>query len=161
IPNLTNAVNAMINDFIVKRRLHFYGKHCVTNASAAFPVGITKTNNAGIPLAQPASATVGITRAEFNPASSNQAQEYINLTNANPFAVDISAWELDGAVRFQFEPGTVMAFGSPLFVSPNVRAFRARTSAPRGGQGLFVVGPYEGQLSARGEMLRLTDNRGR
>ena len=48
-----------------------------------------------------------------------------------------------------------------LYVSPNVKAFRARTSGPRGGQGLFVQGNYQGQLSARGEMLQLSDKAGR
>src|SRR5690606_25875081 len=28
---------------------------------------------------------------------------------------------------------------------------------PRGGEGLFVLGPYSGQLSARGEVLRVRD----
>src|SRR6185503_2329935 len=41
--------------------------------------------------------------------------------------------------------------------SPDVVAFRARTSGPRGGQGLFVVGPYKGQLSARGEAIVIMD----
>src|SRR5262249_51877273 len=44
-----------------------------------------------------------------------------------------------------------------LYVSPDVTAFRARASGPRGGLGLFVVGNYQGQLSARGETVRLLD----
>ena len=47
-----------------------------------------------------------------------------------------------------------------LYVSPNTRAFKARASGPRGGQGLFVVGPYRGQLSARGETLRVLNASG-
>src|SRR5688572_3610967 len=50
---------------------------------------------------------------------------------------------------------------SSIFVSPDVRAFRARTTGPRGGQGLFVQGAYKGQLSARGETVRLEDKSGR
>ncbi len=60
-----------------------------------------------------------------------------------------------------FAPGTVMPANSSLFLSPDVRAFRARTSGPRGGQGLFLQGNYRGQLSARGETLRLEDQTGR
>src|SRR6185436_20162955 len=37
----------------------------------------------------------------------------------------------------------------------------ARTTGPRGGQGLFVQGNYSGQISARGEIISLTDNVGR
>jgi len=159
--SITNGVNDMINEFVVKRRLHFFGKHSITNASPAFPVGITKTNNAGIPLPQPDDAQIFITAVEYNPASGNQAQEYICITNPNPYAVEISGWTLGGGVDFTFKPGTVMPSNSALYVSPDVRAFRARTVSPRGGQGHFVVGPYKGQLSARGETLYIVDHKGR
>src|SRR5205809_692724 len=51
-----------------------------------------------------------------------------------------------------------MPSNSVLYVSPDVNAFRARTTGPSGGQGLFVVGPYKGQLSARGETIEITDD---
>ena len=50
---------------------------------------------------------------------------------------------------------------SSLFVTPDVKAFRARTTGPRGGQGLFVQGGYSGQLSARGETITIQDLSGR
>ncbi|HXG46339.1 MAG TPA: lamin tail domain-containing protein [Methylomirabilota bacterium] len=149
------GVDAMINEFVVKRRIHFYGKHCITNT--ALPIGITKAHNAGIPLSQPADATVRITRVEYNPSSGNQEEEFICITNGNPYAVDISGWELSGGVRFTFKPGTVIPSNSVLYVSPNVRAFRNRATPPRRGMGLFVTGPYRGQLSARGESLLIHD----
>jgi hypothetical protein len=156
---LTNGVNAMINDFIVKRRLHFYAKHSVTNS--ALPIGITKDKNAGIPLAQRPDVSLAIHAIEYNPSSGNQGQEYICLSNTTPFAVDISGWKLGGGVDFTFQQGTVISSNGLIYVSPDVRAFRSRTTGPRGGQGLFVVGPYRGQLSARGETLVLHDNYGR
>jgi hypothetical protein len=107
-----------------------------------------------------ADATIQFARIEFNPASGNQAEEFIELTNANAYAVDLSGWRLDGAVRHTFRPGTVIPARRSLFVSPDVRAFRARTSAPRGGQGLFVQGNYSGQLNAWGETLTLMDTAG-
>src|SRR5262249_61170319 len=39
--------------------------------------------------------------------------------------------------------------------------YRARATTPWGWKCVFVIGPYVGQLSARCEMLLLTDNRGR
>ncbi|MCI0746248.1 MAG: lamin tail domain-containing protein [Verrucomicrobia subdivision 3 bacterium] len=157
--NITNGVNAMLTNFVHARRNHFYGKHSVTNAALA--IGITKDRNAGIPLDQSATAVVEIRAIEFNPSSGNQEQEYICITNPMPYAVDISDWELSGGVRFTFNPGTVIPTNSVLYVSPNVVAFRARTTSPRGGQGHFVVGRYQGQLSARGETLFLHDQYGR
>ncbi len=154
--NITFGVSDLIEKFFYVRRTHFYGKHSVTNT--ALPIGISKTQNAGIPLPQPASSVIQISGFDFNPSSANQRQEYIQLTNPNPWAVELSGWKLDGAVQFAFKPGTVIPSSSAMYVSPDVVAFRARTSGPRGGQGLFVVGPYQGQLSARGEGVVLFDN---
>jgi hypothetical protein len=153
------GVNAMITNFIGARRNHFYVKHSVANTALA--IGVTKDSNAGIPLDQPGDAVIRIHSLEYNPSSGNQEQEFICLTNPLPYAVDISGWELSGGVQFTFKPGTVMGTNSVLYVSPNVVAFRARTTNPRGGQGHFVVGKYDGQLSARGETVLLHDQWGR
>lgn len=120
-----------------------------------------RLNNERIPEAQPTYAAVRFGRIEFNPASRDQTQEFVELTHAEPYAVDVSGWQLAGAVRFTFKPGTVIPEGRVLFVSPAARSFRARPASPRGGEGLYVQGPYSGQLSARGEMLTLTDAAGR
>ena len=47
--------------------------------------------------------------------------------------------------------------GGTLYLSPDVTAFRARTTSPKGNEGLFIQGNYDGQLSARGETLTLMD----
>ncbi|HOP97341.1 MAG TPA: lamin tail domain-containing protein [Verrucomicrobiota bacterium] len=157
--DLDEGVHQLIHGFIAGRRQHLYGKHSITNK--ALPIGIAKHQNAGIPLAQPTNATIVISGVEFNPASGNQDEEYVRLSNTNTFAVDISGWTLGGAVDFQFRGGTVIPAGGELFVSPNTRAFRQRAVSPRGGEGRFVVGPYTGALNAWGETLILTDAAGR
>ncbi|HMJ65421.1 MAG TPA: lamin tail domain-containing protein, partial [Candidatus Binatia bacterium] len=129
--------------------------------NTALAIGITKDSNAGIPLDQSGDAVVLIAGLEYNPSSGNQEQEYVCITNPQPYAVDISDWELSGGIRFKFKKGTVIPTNSVLYVSPNLVAFRSRTVSPRGGQALFVVGKYEGQLSARGETLFLHDQWGR
>ncbi|HLP77056.1 MAG TPA: lamin tail domain-containing protein, partial [Candidatus Paceibacterota bacterium] len=156
--DLTNGVTALLNDFLDNRRKHFYAKHSVTNT--ALTIGIGKTQNAGIPLAQPANATVNITGFDYNPVSGNQDEEYVQLTNPNSYAVDISGWELDGGIHFKFKGGTVIPANGLLYVSPNTKAFRNRAVSPHGGQGLFVVGPYSGRLNAWGESLVLTNSAG-
>jgi hypothetical protein len=113
--------------------------------------------NREVPAAQTASAVVVFGDIEFNPASGNQAEEYIRITNTNSYGVDISGWKIVGALNHSFKPGTVLPTNSSIYVSPNVVAFRARQAGPRGAQGLFVQGNYQGQLSARGETLRLLD----
>jgi len=156
---LTNGVNELFNEFINLRRIHFSGTHSVSNS--AKPIGIARTDNAGIPLSQPPIIPLQLAAMDFNPASANQAQEYIAFTNPSPFAIDISGWKIDGGIDFTFKQGTIVPSNSVVYVSPNTLSFRARTTGPRGGQGLFVVGPYNGQLSARGESIVVTDVGGR
>ncbi|MFM1767771.1 MAG: hypothetical protein RJA22_300 [Verrucomicrobiota bacterium] len=110
---------------------------------------------------QPTNAILRIAEAEVSPASGNQAQEYIRLVNPSSVSLDLSGWRLSGDVQFTFKPGTVIASNGSLYVSPDVKAFRARSTGPRGGQGLFVQGPYRGQLSTRGGSLLLSDPSGR
>ena len=145
--------------FIVPRRTHWFVTHSITNTSK--PIGLGNNLNAGIPLPQPPNAYLSVLAVETSPASGNQAQEYICLTNPIPLALDISGWKLSGAIDFTFKPGTVVPANNTIYISPDVAAFRARSSGPRGGQALFVVGPYNGQLSSRGETIDITDDRGR
>jgi hypothetical protein len=152
------GVNDLLQQFFYLRRQHFYGKHSVTNT--ALPIGISKKQNAGIPLSQPANAYLTVLGVEFNPLGGNQQHEFVRLSNPAQFAVEISGWKLDGAVNFTFAPGTVLPSNGVAYLSPNVRAFKARSVSPRGGQGHFVLGPYKGQLSARGETLRLLNEFG-
>lgn len=121
----------------------------------------------GIPKSMPAQPEIKIDEIEFAPASGNQDEEYISLANPNRFAVDLSGWRLEGAVEHTFDPGTVV--GTPslftpgknvMYVAKDVRAFRARTEGPSGGNGLFVQGNYRGSLSSRSEEIRLLDDQG-
>ncbi len=97
---------------------------------------------------------------EFNPASGNQDEEFIQLVNPNQSAVDISGWRLTGGVEHAFAPGTVLPPEGALFVCPDSAAFRARTVSPKGGEGRFVQGGYRGHLSSLGETLILLDGSG-
>ena len=135
--------------------IHLPGRRAFLSGSGA------TLNGEGIPPGQPSNAVVNLGQIEFNPASGDQAQEYIELVNTNAFAIDISGWRLSGAARFTFRPGTVIPAGRSLYASPNVQAFRTRSSGPRGGQGLFVQGNYSGELNAWGETVSLGDDTGR
>ncbi|MBM3845844.1 MAG: hypothetical protein FJ405_06115, partial [Verrucomicrobia bacterium] len=98
---------------------------------------------------------------ESNPSSGNQNEEFLQLINTNKFAVDVSGWSISGGIRHTLTPGTVIPSGGSLFLSPDSKAFRGRGTGPRGGQGLFVQGGYQGQLSGWGEELVLRDHVGR
>ncbi len=117
------------------------------------------------PLAQPPDIGLLFGELEFQPASGNQDEEYIQLINTNTIAVDISGWRLSGGIDYTFQEGVVIPAGSlptnALYVARNKRAFRARAVDPHGGQGLRVEGGFQRQLSARGETVVLSDKSGR
>jgi hypothetical protein len=152
LPGVASSVTALKNWF-PSRRDDLYVLHSITNVSNA--------SRAGIPNPQLSYPNINFGTIEFNPASGNQAQEFIQLVNPNNTAVDMSGWKLRGAVSHTFQPGTVIRATNALYVSPDVVAFRGRTIGPRGGQALLVQGNYERQLSARGETIQLIDARGR
>jgi hypothetical protein len=115
-------------------------------------------NGGEIPNSQPPNPLINIDPdIEFNPPSGNQDEEYIRLNNPNAYAIDISGFKLTGAVKHTFQPGVVVPAGDSLYVSPNVNAFRARTTSPSGNEGLFVQGNYSGHLSSWGETINLLD----
>ena len=145
-----------VKNYFPERREQLYVDHSIHNTTNP-PIG----GCAGIPDAQPADATLTFGAYEDNPLSGNQDEEYIELLNPNDYAVDISGWTLSGGIEFTFRTGTVVISGGSLYVSPNVRAFRQRATAPTGGQGLFVQGEYQGHLSSWGETVELKDATGR
>jgi len=149
------AVNSLKNYFPT-RRTQLYVDHSIHNTTNP-PVG----GNAGIPDAQPLDAVVDFGRYDYNPASGNQDEEFIELVNPNDYAVDLSGWKLTGGVRHEFPAGTVIVAGGSLYLSPDVRLFRQRAASPTGGEGNFVQGNYKGHLSNGGETLELEDADGR
>jgi hypothetical protein len=116
---------------------------------------LARANGGQLPPAPTKATAIQFAAVEYNPASADQDQEYIELYNPNDFAMDMSGWLLDGPVQFTFDPGTVIPAGGRLYVSPKIRAFRSRATGPTGGQGLLVVGNYDGRISNFGEVIEL------
>ncbi|MBE3098267.1 MAG: lamin tail domain-containing protein [Planctomycetes bacterium] len=149
--DFATAVGILKSQYLDVRRTHLYVDHSTNTSYPDF---------AGIPAAQPARSAIQFGVVEWDPAGGNQDEEYIELVNPNNYAVDLSGWKLRGAVEHTFDPGVVIPAGGSLYVSPNVVAFRARATGPRGGRGLFVQGNYNGHLSGTGETVRLLDEGG-
>ena len=117
--------------------------------------GALSSGDGEIPPAQQGNPKIDVGTIEFNPASGNQAEEYIQLVNNHDFAVDISDWHLAGDVQWTFDPGTVIPAGGTLYATPNAMAFRARSEGPTGGMRLFVQGNYDGQLPNSGGAFQI------
>ncbi len=112
-----------------------------------------------LPAAEPP-ALLEFGVVESQPLSGDPAEAYVQIFNPNGFAVDMTGYELWGAVSYPFRPGTVLPAGGTLYVAASVNAFRARLVGPAGGQGLFVQGDFVGELSGDDELLELYDAAG-
>ncbi len=108
-----------------------------------------------LPTSQSASPAIGFGAIVHNPSSGNQNEEYIELTNTNNVAVDVSGWTLEGGVAMALQAGTVIPSNGSVFLTPDLISFRARAASPKGGEDLFVQGNYSGHLSNFGETLIL------
>lgn len=143
---ITQAVARLHDEFLPGRRAFLF---------------VNRVQAKALPEAQPPDSEIRFGPLEYRTAARQAAQEYFSLTNANAMAVDLSDWQVEGAVRFRFKPGTVLPPRSAAWVSPDRPAFRSRSASPRGGERRLVLGDYEGELSSAGGTLVLRDARGR
>ncbi len=148
-PN-TNLNRTTIPAFLAGRRATLYA---TTHQSQAMPA------------AQAAAPAINIATVDYNPGIGNQ--EYVKLTNTGTVAVDVSGWVLSGAIDYRIPDGTVIPTGGgttenigALYIARDPVGFRARTTGPKSAQFCYCVGPYDGQLSARGESLILSNTAG-
>uniref|UniRef100_A0A7S3UDE1 LTD domain-containing protein n=1 Tax=Picocystis salinarum TaxID=88271 RepID=A0A7S3UDE1_9CHLO len=109
-----------------------------------------KTNWTIIPDAQPEAVNVCFVAAV---KEGPELQQYVQLRNEGGYAVDVSGFSLDGPLSFTFKPGTVIPPNGDIFVSPDVKAFRARRVSPKAGEKRLVVGPFEGNLEQEGKLV--------
>jgi hypothetical protein len=144
--------------YLTPRRYHLYVTHSATNT--AKQIGIRSADNAGIPLPQPPHPSIQFGVVEDAPALVARQEDFIQLVNTNTLAVDLSGWRLEGTVRHRFKPGTVLAPDQALYVCPNVRSFRSRTSSPKGGEGCFARGGSQRVATDSSGTLVLRDDTG-
>ncbi|MEX0330665.1 MAG: lamin tail domain-containing protein [Puniceicoccaceae bacterium] len=136
------------DNFLASRRNYLYGTHAEENG------GI-------IPLPVPTEAIdIRITEVRATPASGNPLEEYIRIRNFGNRAVDLSGWSVTGAVSMTFQEGVVLTPGDSLYLSPDVVAFRNRSTSPKRGESAFVQGPYSGYLPNTGGSIDLVTGTG-
>ena len=139
------AAEQMVTTYLPGRRNFLAGTQATLNGDL-------------IPAAQPTNAIVLIGATDYQPASGNAAEQFVELRNTNSYAVDVSNWRLLGAVEFTLRPGTVIPAGESLYLAANVNAFRARPASPHAGQNIFVQGPFGGFLSGQGNSPLILEN---
>jgi len=139
--SLRQAIDVMLSSYLQPRRNNLHNPELYERI---------------IPASQPVDRVITFGTILANPPSGNQGQEYLVISNpSGRYAVDLSGWRIEGGIRFDFPPGTVLNRKGSAHLTQNVRAFLGRPESPSGGEGLLVLGEYKGQLSARGETLTL------
>ncbi|KAL0031002.1 hypothetical protein WJX79_008100 [Trebouxia sp. C0005] len=143
INDITRGYTQLIQDQLPERKGQLYSTY---GPGGAVPL---------IPEAQSGSPPLSVQTLD----TSDGSGQYVQIFNGNSMAVDVSGYKLQGSTSLTLQPGTVIAAGQSLYLSPNVTAFRARGSSPTGKQGLQVQGSYSPSLSS-GANVQLTDASG-
>jgi len=94
-----------------------------------------------------------INEFHYNPDENSVREEFIELHNPTEAAVDISQWELSGAVDFTFPLGMVIGARQFVVVAQEPAVVQAR-------YGVAAFGPWEGGLASEGERITLEDANG-
>ena len=155
--SLIQAIAVLEDEYLIPLRTHLSVTHLATN-SASYPT--PQTSSALLPGPAGVVTSVSFGEIEANPSSLNQDEEYIEIKNAADEAIDLSGWNVTGGVEFEFLSGTILEAEGSVYLTPDVSVFRSRATSPTGGEGLNVEGDYSGQVSARGEIIKLTNSKG-
>jgi hypothetical protein len=90
----------------------------------------------------------------FYHAPGASPEQWVELYNKSAVAVDLGGWRFSEGIDFNFQTGTVLAAGSYLVIAWNPTAFAALHP------GVTALGPWGGNLSGKGEVIRLRDANG-
>ena len=138
------GIDQMKNGYFSPRRTHLFQTH---------------TQSQVLPGPPQFDAQILVSNTEPDPVSGDDEEEWIELKNITAEAIDVSGWAVSGGISFVFAPGTVLAAGDKLYLSPNIGAFRTRNISPTGGESHFVVGPYAGNYQST-ESIFIWDSNG-
>jgi len=100
------------------------------------------------------SNNIVINEIMFQPASANDLEEFIELTNIGISPVFLENWQFTSGVSFTF-PAVTLQPGGFLVIAANTTAFEVSYGALPN-----LIGNWTGQLSNSGERIRLVDQFG-
>lgn len=92
----------------------------------------------------------------YHPASTNLLEQWLELHNPSPVAVDLSGWAFTKGVHLTVPAGTVLGAGGYLVVAADKTAFTAEHPAVT-----QVIGGWTGKLGFSGDTIELRDSSNR
>src|SRR4029453_8988275 len=96
-----------------------------------------------------------VSEIHYNPLSGNPLDEFLEIYNRGPTAVDVSGWAFTEGISVVLAPGTVLEPGAFLVLSPDP----ARARSTLGISGVHDR-PFTGRLDNDGEIVALRDGSG-
>ena len=97
-----------------------------------------------------ASAAPVINEIHYNNDLNTVCNEFVELHNPDASEINLSGWQLTGAVEFTFPAGTTMPPSSYLVVGEDPATLLSEFD-------VAALGPYSGRLNSEGESLELVD----
>ncbi|MGI9240825.1 MAG: lamin tail domain-containing protein, partial [Verrucomicrobiales bacterium] len=91
-----------------------------------------------------------INEIHFNPPENPVRQEFVEIYNPGPDAIDLGGWRLSSAVDFVFPEPTPLPVGAYVLVAEDPATISNTF-------GMSALGPWLGKLSSDGETVRLRD----
>ena len=98
-------------------------------------------NDSRVPASQPASPNIVINEIQHSPTGGNGA-EFLELSNPNSTAIDISGWTISDGISLTVQPGTVIPAGGTMTFVSNDLTFKSSY-----GSTVFVGGRFTGDLA--------------
>jgi hypothetical protein len=87
-------------------------------------------------------------------APQESGEQWIELYNRSTNTVNLTGWEIDGGVKYQFPTNKTIGPGAYLVVAENITDLRSRYPS------IDMVGDFNGQLSGKGNRIVLVDPAG-
>ena len=100
-----------------------------------------------------ATALPVINEIHYNNDLNTVCNEFVELHNPDGSAVDLSGWQLAGAVEFTFPAGSILPASGYVVVGEDPATLSSEF-------GITALGPYAGRLNSEGESLELIDSSG-
>ncbi|MBN1125161.1 MAG: lamin tail domain-containing protein [Sedimentisphaerales bacterium] len=94
--------------------------------------------------------SIVINEIHYHPDENTEPIEFIELYNAGIRTVDLSNWQISGAVDYVIPEGTWLTTGIFLVIGENPESIEQKF-------GVVALGPFEGHLDNTGERLILRD----
>ena len=91
----------------------------------------------------------------YHTDSDNSQLEWVELYNQMSINIDLTGWQIDGGISYEFPHGTIVPPDDYLVVAANPQELENQTGFSDS------LGPFTGQLSNSGEELRLLNNSNR